>query len=250
MTPLRDLRLALAFLTRLPVERRDATFDPRAFARALGWFPAVGLLVGAVVGGATAAAHALGLPPLAAGALGLAAGALLTGAFHEDGLADAFDGLGAPIREREQRLAILKDSRVGTFGALALVLWALGCASALGALDEGDAVRAALCAHVLGRWSTLPFAALVRPARPEGSGALARATPAAFALGTLTTAAVLLLAAGPAGAGLALAATAAVAVPFAAWSSRLLGGATGDTFGAANALAQAATLLALAAAWS
>ena len=110
---------ALMLLTRLPV-RVARPMAPAAFARAYGWFPAVGALVGAV-GGLVLWGAGGAVPPLAAALLAVAAQVLLTGGLHEDGLADVADGFGGG-RDRERRLAIMRDSRIGTYGALALVL--------------------------------------------------------------------------------------------------------------------------------
>jgi adenosylcobinamide-GDP ribazoletransferase len=110
-------RAAIAFLTRLPVG--GGALTARQLSRAALWFPAVGLLVGGVMGGVRALAGTV-LDPGPATALAVLAAMLVTGALHEDGLADAADAIGAHV-PRERRLEILRDSRVGTYGALALV---------------------------------------------------------------------------------------------------------------------------------
>ncbi len=129
--PVRFLRhylLALQFFTRIPVTGRLAAwvgYSPAMLRASAAHFPGVGWLVGGLVAGLTWALLAV-LPqspyaPLVAAVLGTAAGVLITGAFHEDGLADVADGLGGSM-DRERALLIMKDSRVGAFGALALVL--------------------------------------------------------------------------------------------------------------------------------
>ena len=125
---IRHYLLALQFFTRIPVTGRLAAwvgYSPAMLRTSAGHFPGVGVLVGALVAGFTALLLA-GLPggvfaPLVAAVWGTAFGVLLTGAFHEDGLADVADGLGGS-QERERALLIMKDSRVGAFGAIAVVL--------------------------------------------------------------------------------------------------------------------------------
>src|SRR5262245_9916005 len=110
-------RVAVAFLTRVPVGDAQP-LTAATLSRAAGWFPAVGLLVGGVLGGTRLLAD-LALPAGPSTVLALAAAMLLTGALHEDGLADTADGLGAHV-PRERKLEILRDSRIGAYGALAL----------------------------------------------------------------------------------------------------------------------------------
>ena len=136
---IREYLLAVQFFTRIPITGRLADwvgYSPEQFRASAAHFPGVGLLVGAVAAGVYAGAQAL-LPdtaftPLLAAVLSTVATVLLTGAFHEDGLADVADGLGGSYHP-ERALDIMKDSRVGAFGALALVL-ALLCKVALLAL--------------------------------------------------------------------------------------------------------------------
>ncbi len=109
------------FLTRLPVPVALDHCDGR-LARAAPWFPVVGLLVGGIAGGALLLAAAVLPMPLAAG-FAIAAGVLVTGALHEDGLADCCDGLGGG-RNREHALEIMRDSRIGTFAGIGLGLLA------------------------------------------------------------------------------------------------------------------------------
>ena len=132
----REYLLAVQFFTRIPVNGRLAGwvgYSPEQLRASAGHFPGVGLLVGAVAAGVFAGVQAAlpdtPLVPLLAAALSTVATVLLTGGFHEDGLADVADGLGGSD-DRERALEIMKDSRVGAFGALALVL-ALLCKVAL-----------------------------------------------------------------------------------------------------------------------
>jgi adenosylcobinamide-GDP ribazoletransferase len=245
VTPLRDLRAALGFLTRLPVG--FVALDGPGLARASVWFPVVGLVVGGVMAGTRWLAGAAGLDPQAATVLALVAAVLVTGGFHEDGLADAADGFGAHVG-RERKLEILRDSRVGTYGALAVAFMVAIPLVALGDLDDGDFAVAALCGHVLGRWSTLPQSWRLPPAEPSSSAALVRAPVWVVLVGTALAVAPVLALAGPADGGLALGVAVAMTVLGGLAAMRVLGGVTGDTFGAVNKLVELAVYLALGAA--
>ena len=175
----RHYLLSLQFFTRIPVTGRLADwvgFSPAMLRASAGHFPGIGLLVGALVAGFTywllMMLPATGSAPLVAAALGTVLGVLLTGAFHEDGLADVADGLGGSA-DRERALVIMKDSRVGAFGAIAVLL-ALLCKVALLAL-LGDVsaplmVVALLAAHVVSRtWPLLTIRLLVHVGDLAGS---------------------------------------------------------------------------------
>lgn len=240
-------RDALAFLTRLPV-RPAPGLDAARLARAAAWFPAVGLLVGAAVGGTRIAADEL-LSAQAATVLALAVGILLTGALHEDGLADSADGLGAHV-VRERRLEIMRDPRVGTYGALALIVSLLLAWSLLSALTAEDCLRAAAVAHAAGRCAMLLHARALPAARSDGSGALFRPTAAALFAAAATTLAAALLIAGPVDGAVAVAAALVTAAAVGALVRRMLGGVTGDTLGALGKLVELAALAALTATWT
>jgi adenosylcobinamide-GDP ribazoletransferase len=161
MTALRHFLIALQFFTRIPVTGRLADwvgFSPAMLRASAAHFPGVGWVVGGLTAALFyAALQALPAQPATAWVAALAStvfGVLLTGAFHEDGLADLADGLGGSL-DRERALDIMKDSRVGTYGALALVL-AMACKVALLVLlaQAGGAWLAALAlfaAHVSSR---------------------------------------------------------------------------------------------------
>jgi len=242
-----DARVALGFLTRIPVPH-DGPLDARRLSRAAVWFPAVGLLVGGVMGG-TRLLGDLVLAPGPATVLALLAAVLVTGGFHEDGLADTADGLGAHVG-RERKLEILRDSRVGTYGALAVVFALLLPYATLSGLSGEEVLRAALAGHVLGRWSTLPQSLLWPPARTGGSGALVKATPLGTAAATVLAATVAVLAGGVVGGAFALGVAVLVTLGAGALLGRAFGGVTGDSYGAVNKLVEVATYLALAAIWA
>ena len=240
---------ALRFFTRLPVPQgwgsHDSTaiFDGVARAAALA-----GLVVGIVGGAVLAGLTALGLSPLPAATLAVAAGVALSGALHEDGLADVADGFGGG-RDRERKLAIMRDSRLGSFGATALILTLLARVSLVAALAEGLGPVAGLAvaaASTLARPAAVLPTILLPPARTDGAGHAARPAASAVALGWAlgATLAALMAGIGPGLGAAALAALAACAL--AALARRQIGGVTGDVCGAAAALGEAAALLALA----
>ena len=242
MSALDGPRHAVGFLTRVPVP-----FGPDEAPRltaAAPWFPVVGAGVGGLAGGTLALVALLPGAEVAgvAAALGLAAGVVATGALHEDGLADTADGLGV-LGDRERRLAVMRDSRIGTFGAVALLVWMLVAWSALRALPTGDAVLALVAAGAVSRWAILVHALVGRPARPDGAIHALRVGPAAAVVATLVAAAAAGLALGLVTGAVALAAGAVVAGLVAAAMRRAIGGITGDTCGATAALAQVAVLV-------
>jgi adenosylcobinamide-GDP ribazoletransferase len=237
-------RTAIAFMTRLPVGRDDPLTVER-LSRAAAWFPATGL----VVGGVMAATHALAAQlttSTAATVLALAAAIVVTGGLHEDGLADSADALGAHTT-RERRLEILRDPRIGTYGALALIL-AVGFAIAtLAPLGQGAFTRTVVIAHVLARWSTLPQALVLAAARPDGCGSLVRPSGWATAAGTVTAVAVCLTVGGLGPGAAAFAMAAAVTAAGGYGAQRTLAGVTGDTLGAVNKLVELSAYVTLAA---
>ena len=241
-----SLILVLRFLTIVPVPGREAA-GPGALGRAAWWFPVVGLGLGA---GLVLADRVLarGFPPLLAALLVVSLWKVATGGIHLDGLADCLDGLGG--RDADQRLAIMRDSRIGGFGALGLILTFLVGFVALAELPPDLRWRTLLLAPAAGRLAPLVTAALCRAAAaPAGLGATFVASlgrwPAATGLaGTAALAALLLGLTGVAALGLALAAV----VLWSGFLARRLGGLTGDVLGSGVELAELAILLALAAA--
>jgi adenosylcobinamide-GDP ribazoletransferase len=237
-------RTALAFMTRLPVGR-NGPLGADALSHAAVWFPAIGL----VVGGVMAAVHTLAgemTTATAATVLALAAAILVTGGLHEDGLADTADALGAHTT-RERRLEILRDPRVGTYGALALILAIAFSVATLAPLDQDDFTRTVLVAHVLARWSTLPQALLLPAARNDGSGSLVRLGRCLTAAGTFMAVAICLTIGGLGPGATAFGVAAAVTAAGGCVAYRALGGVTGDTLGAVNKLVELSTYATLGA---
>ncbi len=242
MRPLRDVRVAGSFLTRVPLHV-DGEID---MARATPWFPGVGLMIG-VAGAAVFAAADEVLPSGPAASLALVATALITGAFHHDGLADIADGFGGGW-DREQRLAILKDSRHGTYGVVSLVLLIAVQWSALASLPRPWAIAGLICAHMLGRAAILGVLLAARPARPEGLGTdysagLRRPACLAAMLVAIALGAVL---AGP-WIGVPVLLVAVTSLTVVALAYRKIGGISGDVLGATEQLGEAVVLLGIAA---
>ena len=161
------LVLAAQFLTRLPL-RTDRLFSAGRMADAPRYFPLVGLLIGVASAGAYWLA-ALALPHLVAVIVAICAGLLLTGAFHEDGLADTFDGIGGGLN-RDQSLEIMKDSRLGTYGTAALVGALALKAAALAAMPPFWVIASLPLAHCTSRLSAVLVIATSRYVREEGTG--------------------------------------------------------------------------------
>ncbi|HOZ93726.1 MAG: adenosylcobinamide-GDP ribazoletransferase [Ottowia sp.] len=262
MAALRHYLLALQFFTRIPVTGRLAAwvgYSPAQLNASAGHFPGVGWVVGAV-GAAVLWLAALRLPAGALGALvaaGLstAATAWLTGAFHEDGLADTCDALGGQV-SRERALEIMKDSRIGSYGTLALVL-ALGLKLALLALllqrGVAGAAAALLAAHVLSRLAPL---AVMRVLPYITEGPQAKSKPLADAVsGTSVVTSVLWSipalalmgwSQGATETTVAMALWALTLMAVLRWLRRRLQGFTGDTLGATQQLCELALYLGLA----
>ena len=223
---------ALTLLTRLPVSGLIACY-PRP-GDCVWAYPLAGVVVGGIGGLILWLAHAATLPPALAAILALAATALATGALHEDGLADTADGFGGG-RTREAKLAIMRDSRIGTFGALALVLNLALRGTALATTPRP--IAALVMAAILGRAAML-LQLLQAPARLDGFAAdLAQTPRATLAFGLLLAAPLAVVFPAPA------IAAGAAGIGMAALARRQIGGYTGDVLGATEQLAESAALL-------
>ena len=242
-----DLRRAAQLLTRIPLPGDAGPPEPGALARALRVFPLVGALLGLAGALVLAATHLLGLPQPAGPLLALAAVMLLTGALHEDGLADTADGFGVR-RSPAERLAIMRDSRIGTFGVLALGMMLAIKVAALAAMPPWLA-GAALVATAAASRSVFPVLAIaLPPARSDGLGAgMGRPSGATMAIAIGLGVAALLAAVGPARATAALAAATAAVLVLGWLARRQVGGYTGDVLGATQQTTETVMLLAIAA---
>jgi adenosylcobinamide-GDP ribazoletransferase len=240
---LRALAAAVTLLTRLPVGARVAV-DEADIARSLAWLPLVGVGLGGAVALAGRALEGR-LDNLPTAALIVAAWALATGAIHLDGLADSADALGG--HDREHRLAIMRDSQIGSFGAIALVLvLVLKIALVAGILARGHHLWL-LAIPAVARAAASALSAALPYAREQGTGAALvsgpqRAERLAIAL---ATAVVVALACARLRGLLAVAAAALVALAVGRLAQRRIGGITGDVLGATIELGECAALLAL-----
>ena len=246
--PFAETLLALSFLTRLPVPF-IRTLDMPPLSQAMRFFPLAGAVIGCISAGVLIGANMLGLPSLLAAAVALAVGALVTGALHEDGLADVADGFGGG-KTREQRLEIMRDSRIGTYGTIALVLSYIARAAIyetlsgaqpiviVALLSSAAAFSRALVVDLL--WAT-------RPARSTGLSVFAGRPSRRSALFSLITGGVgAALAAGfvtsPEIAAIAIVTGGIMLALVRALSMRQIGGQTGDVCGAVQVLTELSML--------
>ena len=238
-----DLGTGLAFLTRVPA--RGA--PDGSLARAAWTFPIVGALIGAFGALAFWVASGLGLQPFVAGVLAIAATLLVTGALHEDGLADTADGFGAG-GSRERKLEIMRDSRSGTYGVLALILSVMLRAGAIASLVEPALVAPALIAAHAAARATLPaFMRFVPRARADGL-AVRAGTPSMtnVTIAALLGAVALVYCFGFTNMLMVVALLAVAALLMARLALRQIGGQTGDVLGALEQAGEILVLLAAA----
>jgi adenosylcobinamide-GDP ribazoletransferase len=234
---------SFAFCTRLPLWP-SAGFPGGTLSRAAWAFPIAGIVVGLIAAAVYGLTHRAGVPAWPAAALSVAATLLVTGCLHEDGLADTADGFGGGAT-REQKLDIMRDSRIGTYGVCALVITLLLRVGVLASFFSSvTAAWALLAAHAGARATMMAFMFLVPPARRDGLSSDAGQPPvesaaaaailgfifAAISIGfTRAVVALILL---------------AVVVAVMAWLSRMqIGGQTGDVLGAVEQISEIAILL-------
>ena len=244
--PFDDFAIATAILTRLPVGARVAADGDIAAA---GWaFPLVGAGVGALTALAFFVAAALGCGNAAAALIALGASLAVTGALHEDGLADTVDGFGGG-RTRDDKLSIMRDSRHGTFGILALVLSIGLRAAALGA--TGDPIHAALAliaAHAVSRGALPPLMRILPPAHSDGLGATAgRPSLPVAIIAAVLAAAIAIAVLGPGRGAVALLLTGGALALAAILAQCQIGGYTGDVLGFFQQIGEIVMLLVAAA---
>ncbi|MFT3973857.1 MAG: adenosylcobinamide-GDP ribazoletransferase [Amaricoccus sp.] len=240
------LALGWQFLTRVPLPVA-VRFTPGRMAASQAWLPAIGLAIGAIGAAVLAAAAAL-LPIGPAVLLSMAATVALTGAFHEDGLADTCDGIGGGP-DRAHRLAIMRDSRLGTYGAVGLGLVLALKATTLAGL-AGLAPAALVAGHGASRASAMLVVMTSAYVRETGTGrftarGLGRRGPLLVGAATLAAAMILLATAGPGGAAAGLAGLALGHVLARGLFERQLGGYTGDCLGATQQLSELGLYLGL-----
>ncbi|WP_454716162.1 adenosylcobinamide-GDP ribazoletransferase [Caulobacter segnis] len=240
----RLLVCAIQFLTRVPMPSLK-TFEPEWITRSARYFPLVGQGVGAISALVLLAGERVWGGGVAA-VLAITTGLLITGAFHEDGLADTADGLGGG-QTPARRLEIMKDSRVGTYGVCALMLVLLLKVAVLASTPMAALM---LAAHGLGRAAAV-VVMRVTPYAPSGEAGKWKPVPQGVRTGEVLVALLIAawpLALLPAGAVLVgLAGGAALAIAMALLARRLIGGHTGDVLGAVEQLFEVGFLLGAAA---
>ena len=249
---LRLFFIALQFLTRVPVPAW-VSFEPAWLHASARWFAAVGLLVGVLAASVWWAA-AFVFPPAVGAWLVIAATLWLTGGFHEDGWADTCDGLGGAVG-RERALEIMKDSRIGAYGAIGLVAMLGLKAATLAAIEPAQVGAALLFAHTasraaavaLMRW--LPYVGAIEHAKLPTLARRTSNAAVAGAMATLLAVACGLAAVAPPGSrrdiAAALVATLVAGWGCGRWFERRLGGVNGDTLGAAQQFTEVGALLTL-----
>lgn len=230
---------ALQFLTRVPIRTGRAVEHHRV----VPWFPVAGLLIGVVVGGVAAGASEL-VPPLVAAAVAVGVGLLVTGAFHEDGLADVADAFGGGWTV-ERRLEILKDSRHGTYGVAALatsIVIRVACVASI--VTPAAAFVSLVAAHSLGRSAAVVAMRAAPPATESGLGvSVATAmrpvpTGAGLVVGIAVVAALAGWWVGP------FLAAATVGTAMTVWLAvRKIGGVAGDVLGAVEQVVECLVLV-------
>lgn len=238
------LLLAFSMLTRLPLHPAGEV-TPRHLRLSVMFYPWVGSLVGVALW-----LSALGLKqlhiPLLGGIVLTALLAMITGGLHLDGLADWFDAVGGGRGDRQRMLDIMKDSRIGAHGAVALLLVLLAkCAVmdvAIGTLTPTQWIAL----PALSRFAIVPLVAWMKPARDQGLARSVHGASSATIIVVACVSTLALIGAGPLRAGVtALVAALVTAMLTGAWAQRRIGGATGDVYGAALELSELAALTAL-----
>ncbi len=236
----RALIAAVQTLTRLPVPSVPSAPDAATLARSAVFFPLVGFLIGAIGWGVHRATGEF-LPAGWCAAAVLVAYALATGALHEDGLADVADAFGSQ-RDREGLLRVMKDSRIGAYGALALMLATLFRWQGLAGLSPGAIAPAVLSSQVLSRAALVVAAWLAGPATDGTGGGFARSLRTSHVVGMALVSALLLAPFAELNLAAAALAAAAVAALAALYFRRRLQGVTGDCLGSVAVVAEIAVL--------
>ena len=242
---------ALRFMTIIPVPSSELATAPDWLSRCAKYFPAVGICVGLVSSVVWLTAAAI-WGPLIAALLAVAASIVITGALHEDGLADTADGLGGG-RSVEKRLAIMKDSRIGAYGALALALGVALRVSALADMPVWSGAAALIAAHAAARitpafvMNALPYAGDTAAMKVSYANAPVSAHDLRFALIVVACALVPLVFVSMLSviSGLMLGAIMATAIVL--WARKLIDGYTGDVLGATEQMFEIGFLLGVAA---
>jgi len=245
MMVFRNVLIATEFLTRLPIPAKlQSPWTLQDLRNSVHMFPLVGVLVGLVASLVYAAAVFCNLPPALAALLTVAAQVLITGGLHEDGLADVADGFGGG-GTRELKLEIMRDSRLGTYGAIGLILSLALRATAIAHLSHPETVAAGLItAAVLSR-TAMPIAMRLLPkARAEGLSA-GQPKQDLVLLGLGLGMAVVFLCLPAVTAGVAIVACLIASSLFLSLARRQIGGITGDVLGGLQQILEIVCLMSL-----
>jgi adenosylcobinamide-GDP ribazoletransferase len=236
----RSLALAVRYLTIAPVPA-GAHVEPTTLGRAVAWFPPIGLALGLIVAGGEQVLDAV-FPPLLDALLTVTLWKLLTGGLHLDGLADCLDGLVG--RDAGDRLRIMRDSRIGAFGAIGLILFLLLEVAAVSELSPEARWRTLIAAPTLARALPPLVAWFFPPATPLGQGAMFRSglTRARVLVALVLATAITIVALGVMGIAVLVLGT-AVGLGVGWFFTRRLGGVTGDVLGATIEIAELVVLL-------
>lgn len=228
--------VAQMFLTRVPTPA-TVKWSEDELAASTPYFPAVGIVVGLVASSAYFIGY-IGWGPNLAALFAIAAGILATGAFHEDGLADSADGIGGSF-DIEKKLAIMRDSRVGTYGSVALILVVLAKVLVLTPVEAIRVPAILITAHVVARWSSLPMIYDNNYVREQGSGKPFAATVTRHRLIAASVFTLLCVIVCVQLQAVSVILIAILAVLVSRWYlHRKLGGITGDVLGAVNSITE------------
>jgi len=239
-----DLFRAFSLLTRLPMPHLPDEDD--GFARCVWAYPLVGAVIGALSALLWFAGQFAGLGLSLSAGLVIAFQLLLAGAMHEDGIADFADGIGGG-RDRDRRLAIMRDSRIGTYGVVALVVIIGLRWSAIASLGLHMVLAGLICSALIGRLVMAVLPGILEPAREEGLGTLvAGPSRKALLVALLISAAILFLHLPSLVAMVSIIAAILAAGWIGVLAKRSIGGYTGDVLGAAGLAAETAALLVFA----
>jgi len=235
-----SIQRGLGFFTRLP----SGHYDPAALGESAAVFPVIGLIIGALASLFIAFATFIHLPPTIGILLGISAAIIITGGLHEDGLADTADALGAR-GDREKRILILKDSRIGAFGAIALILALLIKLETLSGLPSSwHTMTYFICAHILGR-GILPTVMRSAPLMSNEGMAAAAGQPSVTAARTalIISFILVLLLMGPVKSIVAFGAAILTGLLLIRIAYRIFGGYNGDVLGAIEQCVELAVLI-------
>ncbi len=240
-----DIAAAMMLLTRIPVPWRKISNKPPNLSRSAWAYPLVGLIISFIGAFAYAVVAYLNLSPMLAALLAVLAMVLTTGAFHEDGLADMADGIGGGMT-KDKKLEIMRDSRVGTYGAVALILSIMIRVETLDTFSYMAAILAIVAAGPLSRAMIVLALYLLPPAREKGLGTVAGEPPQAAMITALFFGIIpLALLWSPLSILLAIIASILALILVSRIAMKSVDGYTGDILGAIQQVSEAAIMIAL-----